>query len=1113
MQAWKNQLKKLMSSNLQENVSQSLFNKYKNAFPAGYLEDFSTKVALSDINFLEKLSKNNPLEVQLYIAKGSRPNTLHLRLYQWLRPLSLSDVIPMLENFDLKTKIEKPYKINISKNQTAWINDFYLEYNLKDYNFKKIKDIFELAFKQVFIEKAENDGFNKLIISAHLNWHDVIILRTYAKYLHQIRFRYTEIYVEKALVNNALISKKLILYFYALHDPKSKLNAKTIKKQILSKLELIPDLDEDTIIRTILELMSATVRTNYFQVDQNQHPKEYIALKLNARVIKDLPLPKPLYETFIYSNRFEGIHLRNTHIARGGLRWSDRQQDYRTEALGLMKAQVVKNSVIVPSGAKGCFVLKKLNPNQSRQDIYNEVAACYSLFISGLLDLADNIVNGEYISPNNVVCHDSSDPYLVVAADKGTATFSDLANSIAEKYNFWLGDAFASGGTTGYDHKKMGITARGAWESVKRHFRELEINVKDTPITVVGIGDMSGDVFGNGMLYSDTIKLVAAFDHRHIFLDPNPNPKKSYNERLRLFKLSSSSWEDYKGISKGGGVFKRSLKSIPLTPEMKEILNVNVDSLSPNETIKAILRAPVDLLFNGGIGTYVKGSTESNVDVGDKVNDSCRINGDELRVKVVGEGGNLGFTQKGRIEYALNGGLINTDFIDNSAGVDCSDHEVNLKILLNEIMRDSTLTYKARNKLLASLTNEIAQLVLDNNYHQALALSFAAFHAREELTNHSEFIKSLESQNLLDRKVEFLPADKEFLERKVTGVGLTRPELAVLLAYTKIQLKKEILKSNLPEDSAVQILLETAFPKLIKERYKKAMYNHQLRRHIIATQLANEVVNHTGISFVYQTQMETGASIEEIIRAYYIVSNIFEINDLQRVVEELDFKISLSEQFDIITNLHNLVKLSIRWFLQETDLHQDLQSIIENYIHWIKILEKLIPDLMGGETKEYLDGLTKRFHKIGLPKAVAKRIATYRAIYTSLNIIKVATKYNFDITQTAKVYFTSGEKLGLLWFRDKIAHDNSEGHWNIMARLALRNELDTAQRALTIAILKTTPDNISSNKRIAQWQKNNKQIIKRWDNIISMLHNSASMDYSMFFIVVREFIRLINAHH
>lgn len=1111
MLEWKNQFDKLLSAKISSNASKALFKKYKNAFPVGYIADFPPRIALSDIEFLEKLSAENPLEVQLYIAKKSSVNNLHFRLYQWNQPLALSDVLPMLENFNLKTIVERPYQIYISKNKNVWINDFNLEYTQKTYNFKKIKDLFESAFKLVFFGESENDGFNKLIISAHLSWREVIILRIYAKYLHQIRFPYSEIYIEKALVNNALVSKNLIRYFYALHDPKAKLNAKLIKKQILAKLEQIPDLDEDTIIRKMLELIKATVRTNYFQRDKNKQIKSYISFKFNSHLIKDLPLPRPLFETYIYSNKFEGIHLRNAHIARGGLRWSDRPQDYRTEVLGLMKAQVVKNSVIVPSGAKGGFVLKKLKSNQTREDLYKEVAASYTLFISGLLDITDNVINGKYIAPPDVVCHDTTDPYLVVAADKGTATFSDLANNIAKEYNFWLGDAFASGGSMGYDHKKMGITARGAWESVKRHFRELEINLQNSLIRVIGIGDMSGDVFGNGMLYSNNIKLIAAFDHRHIFIDPNPDPKKSYNERLRLFKLSGSTWEDYKGISPGGGVFKRSLKSIQLTPQIKEVLNINVDYLSPSETIKAILKAPVDLLFNGGIGTYVKASNENNLEVGDKFNDTCRINGNELRVKVVGEGGNLGFTQRGRIEYALNGGLIFTDFIDNSAGVDCSDHEVNLKILLNEVIRDNKLTYNARNKLLSSLTNEIAELVLEDNYQQALALSFAAFSAKEELTNHADFIRSLEAKNLLNRKVEFLPLDKELLERKVASIGLSRPELAVLLAYTKIQLKQEILKSNLPENSSVQALLESAFPKLIKEKYKKEMYNHQLRRHIISTQLANEVVNNTGISFVYQTQMETGATVEDIIKAYYIVSNIFETNQLQRVVDELDSKISLSEQFDIITNIHNLVKLSIRWFLQETKLNQNLEGIISRYKNLIKILEKVIPDIMGGETKKYLNSLTEKFQTLGLSKAIGKRIATYRAIYTSLNIIKVATKHNLDIVKTAKIYFASGEELNLLWFRDKIANDHHEGYWNILARLSLRNELDTAQRALTIAILKSTPNNIGTHQRISLWKNNNKNIMKRWDNIIAMLHNSATQDYSMFFIVVREFIRLISA--
>lgn len=1111
MHTWKAKLKKSLITKLKKSEGERLFKKYQHTFPAGYIEDFSVSIAFKDINLLENLNSENTLDLKLYIAPTTKK--IHLRLYQWHSPIPLSDVLPMLENFNLRTKEERRYKINLSKTRDVWINDFLLEYKQDGFNFKKSKKLFETAFEKVYFGEAEDDGFNKLIIGATLSWREVIIFRVYAKYLHQIRFGYTQFYIERTLIKNTDITRDLINYFYALNQPDNSKNPKNIRKKILEKLEKVPDLDEDLILRKILELIKATLRTNYFQYTEDNTPKGYISIKFNSKKITDLPLPKPLYETYVYSSEFEGIHLRSSRIARGGLRWSDRLEDYRTEALGLMKAQVVKNSVIVPSGAKGCFVIKNTASLHNREEVQAKLKECYVMFIKGMLDLTDNIVNDKNIPPKDVVCHDSTDSYLVVAADKGTATFSDLANSISLEYDFWLKDAFASGGSSGYDHKKMGITARGAWESIKRHFRVLDINIENTIISAVGIGDMGGDVFGNGLLYTKNIKLIAAFDHRSIFIDPDPDPVKSYNERKRLFHLSTSSWEDYKGISKGGGVFKRSLKSIKITPQMKQVLDISHDSLPPNELIKAILRAPVDLLFNGGIGTYVKSSSETNSDVGDKINDALRVDGGELSCRVVGEGGNLGFTQKGRIEYALQGGLINTDFIDNSAGVDCSDHEVNLKILLNEVMTEGKLNLNSRDKLLRSLTKEIASLVLEDNYYQALALSFADFSAKEDLSNHADYIRMLSLQKILHRKVEYLPTDKEIVERKVLGAGLTMPELAVLIAYTKINLKSEILKSNLPEDKSVQQLLENAFPELIRKKYHKQMYNHKLKRYIIATQLANDIVNHTGINFVYQTQMETGASVEEIIRSYYIVSHIFDTNVLQRIVEEFDFKISLAEQFGIITNLHNLVKLSIRWFLQENIIKGDLKTVIEKYTTYIKTLEEIIPDLMGGETKSYLNALTEKFLKSGLPKKIARKIATYRAIYTSLNIIKVATMNDFDIIKTAKIYFASGEELNLLWFRDQISNDHREGHWNVMARLALRNELDTAQRALTVAILRSTPEKLTTMKRIEHWKTHNKSIMNRWGNITAMLHETDNTDYSMFFIVVREFIRLLQSHN
>lgn len=1112
---WKEQLRDQLIKEYGKKKGLTLDKKYAQSFPHDYSDDYTVKTALNDIALMERLSDKHPLQLSFFFSTEKPGSPLHLRLFQWQKPTPLSDILPMLENLDLLTDRERPNKISLGPDECIWISDYSIAYRKASFDMEKVGDLFQDAFSSIYFGKVENDGFNKLVLGASLSGREITVLRCYAKYLRQVGFRFSQAYIEKALINNAGVAKNLVDLFMVMHDPakvsKAKTQGEKIEKDIYQALESVSSLDEDRILRRMLELIQATLRTNYFQTTAEGEPKDYLSIKLSSRIIPELPLPTPLYEIFVYSPRFEAIHLRNTKVARGGIRWSDRSEDFRTEILGLMKAQVVKNAVIVPSGAKGGFVLKALPAQATREMVQAEVIQCYKAFICGMLDITDNIKDKKFIRPKNVVCYDDVDPYLVVAADKGTATFSDIANSISADYGFWLGDAFASGGSTGYDHKEMGITARGAWESIKRHFRECDIDLTQQDITVIGIGDMSGDVFGNGMIYSKHIKLIGAFDHRHIFVDPQPDPEISYYERLRLFHLPISSWEDYnaKLISKGGGVFKRSLKSISLTPQMKLALGTEEHSLAPNELIRALLKAPVDLLFNGGIGTYVKSSTETQAEVGDRTNDYCRIDGKDLRCRVVGEGGNLGFTQLGRVEYALNGGLINTDFIDNSAGVDCSDHEVNLKILLDNEVHKKKLSEKKRNELLASLTDEVAKLVLNDNYQQALVMSFSAFHAKRNINLHTNYIKELESQGILNRQVEFLPDDRELVERKAAGQGLTRPELAILLAYTKIHIKHEMLMTDLPEDPYLSRVLDTAFPPAVRKKYGHAMSEHSLHRDIIATQLSNHVINEMGITFVYRLQMETGATVDEIIRAHAVASRIFGTHELHKLIESLDFKISMNEQYEMLFHIRNLINLASRWFLHGNHLKDSLESLINHYSLRVKALEELIPVLMAGLTKEYLETLTNRFIQEGLPKEIAKRIATYRAIYTSLNIIEVATKNNFDLVKTAKVYFTAGERINLLWFRDQIASDGREGHWNTLARLTLRDEFDIAQRALTVAIINSDKKETSPVKLIEQWMTHNSRALDRWDRLLSMLHSSNDIDYTMFFIAVRELIGLI----
>lgn len=1110
---WKNDLHSKLTKKLSSKAD-ALFKKYQDAFSTSYIDDHSADIALSDILQIEALLLNQSSEIDLYQLPSEDAQLMHLRLFQFNSGVALSDILPLFENMDLRTFDGRLYKISLKK-EVIWINDFTVTYKKNiNFNLDKIKPLFKDAFMHIFLGVSENDGFNKLILGGELNWREISILRAYAKYLHQTRFRFSQAYIEKTAANYVDITKDLVHLFMLRFNPK-KLGKSTeianLNNKIKASLELIISLDDDRIMRRFWHLIQATLRTNYFQTENNK-PKEYISFKLKSDEVPELPLPHPLYEIFVYSPRFEGIHLRSAKVARGGIRWSDRLEDFRTEILGLMKAQTVKNVVIVPSGAKGGFVLKKISSEVSRDLLQAEGQFCYKSFIRGLLDVTDNLKNGKVIKPKDVYCYDDEDPYLVVAADKGTASFSDIANSISKEYHFWLGDAFASGGSAGYDHKKMGITARGAWESIKRHFRELNINIHETPITAIGIGDMSGDVFGNGMIYSDKIKLLAAFDHRHIFLDPNPHTEKSFKERIRLFHLPTSSWENYnpKLISKGGGVFKRSLKSIPLSAEIKRVLEIADDVLSPNELIRAILRAPVDLFFNGGIGTYVKASIESQAEVGDKTNEFCRVNGNELRCRVVGEGGNLGFTQLGRVEYALQGGLINTDFIDNSAGVDCSDHEVNIKILLDQVVAKGKLTEKKRNILLADMTDEVAKLVLKDNYKQALALSFSAIHAKKYIGLYQTYLNDLASLNIVDRVVEFLPSDQAMVDRKSAGLGLTRPEMAILLAYTKIYVKKGIIHSDLPDEPYFLYALNEEFPERLHQPYKNFIQSHSLRREIIATHLSNHIVNEMGITFVYRVQTETGATVAEIIRAHAISSKIFGSLELEKLIDSLGHKIEISLQYELLHYVRGLLNLSIRWFLRSRYIRHDIEETIKHFKTSIDQLKEHIPDMMLGKTKSYLDSLAEQFIVAGLNKDIARRIAVYRALYISLSVIDVAKEHKFDLMKTAQMYFNIGGRFNLVWFRDQISSDSSEGHWNAMARLTLRDELDILQRMITIVIMEKRKTN-SIDEQIDQWVKQNHRPIARWEKLLQLLHGSEKIDYTMFFVALRELADLVRA--
>lgn len=1105
--SWTDEFKSYLIDEFGEAEGLRYFTKYRKAFPGSYTEYYLPSTAIEDIKKIENLSEKNPLGMILYKSGLSE---LRLKLFHTEETIALSDVLPTLENMGMRIIGERPHEIILKDGNLVWINDFDMIYvKNKDVDINSIKTIFQEAFFHIWFHHAEDDGFNQLVLAAELSWREIAILRAYTKYLRQTGFNFSQNYIEHALINNANIAKNLVNLFILRFSPQYRADISELVSSIEESFDAVSSLDEDRILRRLLEVILATTRTNYFQKTNDGLPLSYISFKLDPYAISELPLPRPKYEIFVYSPRVEGVHLRAGHVARGGIRWSDRREDFRTEVLGLMKAQNVKNSLIVPVGAKGGFFPKELPTNGSRDEIMKEVVYSYSTFIRGLLDITDNIIDQKTVAPKDVVRYDDDDPYLVVAADKGTATFSDFANTISEEYKFWLGDAFASGGSTGYDHKKMAITARGAWESAKRHFRELEINPDTTDFTVVGIGDMSGDVFGNGMLMSSHIKLVGAFDHRHIFLDPNPDPLISFNERKRLFELERSTWLDYnpKLISEGGGVFNRTAKSIKITPEMKAIFNIKKDSLTPNDLIKAILKSPVDLIFNGGIGTFVKASFETNQDVGDRTNDYIRIDANELNARSVCEGGNLGFTQSARIEYSLNHGMIYTDFVDNSAGVDCSDHEVNIKILLNKIVSEGGLSLQERNKLLAKMKDEVARLVLRDNYEQTQMLSLEASVATVTIDIFRRFINDLEQRGRLNRQLEYLPTDMQLIERKSRGLGLTRPELAVLLAYCKMYLKEDILETTVPEDPYFVKYLMQAFPEILCRKYLSEMKEHSLRREIIATQVAKHISDHMGINFVDRLQRETGATVEYIIRSYVISEALFDMSQVWHQIEELDDRIKVQIQHKMMLQCYFLIRRATRWFLRNRKPDIDIEETIILYGQPITRLSKELPKLLIGVDQELYTNELNLYLEEGVPKDLAEKIASSELLFTSLDIVEAALRTDLDILEVAQTYYALDSSLELNWLREQINTFSIESQWDELARAGFRDDLDRLQRKLSVSILKLKKKKTSQksiHERIDFWLEKHKHLLQRWQNLIAEIKASSTVDFVTYTIVLRE---------
>ncbi|RFU85314.1 NAD-glutamate dehydrogenase [Streptomyces triticagri] len=1124
--SWADGFAEALNAELGEERAAALLRKYGGGFPEGYKADHNPRAAVADLTHLEQLAhEGREFALSLYEPVGAGPGERRFKIYRDGGQVSLSAVLPVLQKLGCEVVDERPYELRRSDRSTAWIYDFGLRMPKSngngDYLADDARERFQEAFAAVWTGRAENDGFNSLVLAAGLSWRQAMVLRAYAKYLRQAGSKFSQDYMEDTLHNNVHTTRLLVSLFEARMSPDRQRAGTELIDGLLEEvdgaLDQVASLDEDRILRSFLTVIKATLRTNFFQEASGGVPHAYVSMKFDPQAIPDLPAPRPAYEIWVYSPRVEGVHLRFGKVARGGLRWSDRREDFRTEILGLVKAQMVKNTVIVPVGAKGGFVAKQLpDPAKDRDAWLAEGVASYKTFISALLDITDNMVGGEVVPPAEVVRHDEDDTYLVVAADKGTATFSDIANEVAESYNFWLGDAFASGGSAGYDHKGMGITARGAWESVKRHFRELGHDTQTEDFTAVGVGDMSGDVFGNGMLLSEHIRLVAAFDHRHIFIDPNPDAAVSYAERRRLFELPRSSWSDYDKdlLSAGGGIHPRSAKSIPVNAQMREALDIDasVSKMTPAELMQAILKSPVDLLWNGGIGTYVKASTESNADVGDKANDAIRVDGADLRAKVVGEGGNLGLTQLGRIEFAQHGGRINTDAIDNSAGVDTSDHEVNIKILLNAVVGDGDLTVKQRNKLLAEMTEDVGRLVLRNNYAQNTALANALAQSSSMVHAQQRFMRSLVRDGHLDRALEFLPTDRQIRERLTHGHGLTQPETAVLLAYTKITVADQLLATDLPDDPYLQRLLHAYFPKQLNERYAEQIDAHALRREIVTTVLVNDTVNAGGTSFLHRMREETGASLEEVVRAHTAAREIFGLGSVWDAVEELDNVVPAEVQTRIRLHSRRLVERGTRWLLNNRPQPLELAETIGFFSGGVRQVWAELPSLLRGEDLEWYQQIRDELMGAGVTEELAQRVAGFSSAFPTLDNVLIADNMGKEPMAVAEVYYDLADRLGITQLMDRISALPRTDRWQSMARAAIREDLYAAHAALTADVLAVGGDSATPEQRYKAWEQQNAAILGRAKTTLDEIRGSEDFDLANLSVAMRTMRTLLRTH-
>ncbi|WP_235883658.1 NAD-glutamate dehydrogenase [Saccharopolyspora elongata] len=1116
---------------LSEAISQ-LGQRYASSFPEAYKEDFTASEGLVDLRRLESLSGARDLKMSFYAPRDASAGQRRFKLYVGGR-VTLSRVLPVLQSMGVEVVDERPYEVIVGDtDQQFWIYDFGLRLDpatldtaTSDGLLETLRERFEDAFRAAWLGDAEVDRFNALVLRAGLNWRQASVLRAYAKYLRQVGVAYSQDYIEDAILAHRLTTTTLVRLFETRFDPALEADDRAAREADLTDavtklIDEVTSLDADRILRSYLSLIRATLRTNYFAAD-GERERSYLALKLEPREIPGLPEPRPQFEIFVYSPWVEGVHLRFGSVARGGLRWSDRREDFRTEILGLVKAQAVKNAVIVPVGAKGGFVVKRPpmptgDPAVDRKATLDEGIACYRMFISGLLDLTDNLVGGEVAPPKDVVRHDGDDTYLVVAADKGTATFSDIANDVAKSYGFWLGDAFASGGSVGYDHKAMGITAKGAWESVKRHFREFDVDTQSEDFTVVGVGDMAGDVFGNGMLLSEHIRLVAAFNHMHVFIDPDPDPAVSFAERRRLFELPRSTWDDYdrSKISAGGGVWSRSLKSIPLNPQIREALGIDesVRKLAPAELIKRVLLAPTDLLWNGGIGTYVKAATETHADVGDKANDAVRVNGADLRVKVVGEGGNLGLTSLGRIEFARAGGKVNTDALDNSAGVDCSDHEVNIKILLDHLAADGRLTGEQRNELLADMTDEVGELVLADNHAQNAVLGISRAHAAPMVSVHARQVLALEKNAGLDRALEALPTSKEFRDREKAGEGLSSPELATLMAHVKLALKRDVLASALPDTEAFSNRLPEYFPKPLREHYSDAIAAHPLRREIITTLLVNEMVDGGGISFAYRLSEEISASTTDAVRAFAVVNEVFGLQELWAQIDALGGSVPSSVADELVLESRRLLDRAARWMLTNRPQPLAIGAEIARFQPVVAELSASVRGLLRGRAAEGATEMIDRWTAAGVPADLAERVGVLLDSFALLDVREIAELAERDAGVTAErspresadLYYSLAEHLDVERMLLAVNELERGNRWHSLARLALRDDFYASLRAITTDVLRTSDPEDDPEEKIARWESTNESRLARANSSLEQIKNSGRLDLATLSVAARQ---------